>query len=409
MKRLAGFRFDGKRGLAHFEVILPGTKGKGRRRKTEAASDFVDATTKYHAFRRLVLDAGLDAPTTLEGYVEKHGEAIQARVSPRTAARERDHLRVLLAHFGRIPLRRISAASVKDFVAAMQAEGYHATTINNAYAVLRKYLRDAVDRAVLDVFPIRGRARDWHVREPRLRLELTETERTAFLAAFDDETGFREEIARARRNVAPGVARHIPPDWLPEGDEVAKHFERFRRSRLLFVLALETGLSRGDLFALRWDAVDSAKGLIRVTRAKTGREALVPISAALRPALKELRAQRLARRDDRELVLGLYSEMAALRYFATAKKLAGITRRLRFHDLRHSFASRHVSKGTALEVVKEMLGHASIKTTERYSRVTEDAIREAGAALDSKLLNSEVNSGTSAASGGTSDAGGRSD
>src|SRR5450756_2466503 len=101
MKRLSGFRFDAKAKLAHFEVILPHTGGKERRRKSEAAKDTFDATTKYHAFRRLVL-----------------------------------------AHFGKLPLRRISAAGVKDFVAKMETEGYHATTINNAFAVLRKYLRD---------------------------------------------------------------------------------------------------------------------------------------------------------------------------------------------------------------------------------------------------------------------------
>jgi integrase len=417
MKRLPGFRFDAKAKLAHFEVILPHTGGKERRRKSEAAKDTFDATTKYHAFRRLVLDAGLDSPSTLAGYVEKYGEAIQGRVAARTAKREREHLRLLLAHFGKLPLRRISAAGVKDFVAKMEADGYHATTINNAFAVLRKYLRDAVDRGVLDAYPIRGRARDWHVREPRLRLELSDEERAAFLAAFDDEAGFRAEIACTRKASGavaessrfPDGPRSFGGGRRPEGEDVGKHFERFRRSRLLFVLALETGLSRTDLFALRWAAVDSTKNLIRVTRAKTGLDAVIPISAALRPALKELRAQRLARRDDRELVLGGYAEMAALRYFAIAKKLAGITRRFRFHDMRHSFACRHVSNGTRLEVLKEMMGHASIKTTERYSRVTEDAVRKAGQALDSSLLNSDLNSGASAGSGSASGTNGGND
>jgi integrase len=410
MKRLPGFRFDAKAHLAHFEVILPGTNGKGRKRKKESAADIIEATTKYHAFRKLVLDSGLDTPKTFAGYVEKYGEAIQGRVAERTATREREHLRLLLASFGKIPLRRISAAGVKDFVAKMEADGYHATTINNAFAVLRKYLRDAVDRGVLDAYPIRGRARDWRVREPRLRLELTDEERGAFLAAFDDEAGFRAEVERNRKPGSAVESSHFPTGprlfgggRRPEGEDVGKHFDRFRRSRLLFVLALETGLSRGDLFALRWEAVDSTKNLIRVTRAKTGLDAVIPISDTLRPALKELRVQRLARRDGRDLVLGGYSEMAALRYFAIAKKLAGVTRRFRFHDMRHSFACRHVSNGTRLEILKEMMGHASIKTTERYSRVTEDAVRQAGQALDSTLLNSKMNS--EAPAGGAASAG----
>ena len=84
--------------------------------------------------------------------------------------------------------------------------------------------------------------------------------------------------------------------------------------------------------------------------------------------------------------------MTANRYFKIAKKLAGITRRVRFHDLRHSFGCYQVSNGTSIETLQKMMGHADIKTTARYARVTEAAVLAAGEAIDRRRLNYFLNS-----------------
>jgi site-specific recombinase XerD len=66
-----------------------------------------------------------------------------------------------------------------------------------------------------------------------------------------------------------------------------------------------------------------------------------------------------------------------------AKKIAGITCRCRFHDLRHSFASRLASKGVSLQVIAKALGHTSSSTAERYARPNEEALQTVRDALDS--------------------------
>jgi site-specific recombinase XerD len=75
-----------------------------------------------------------------------------------------------------------------------------------------------------------------------------------------------------------------------------------------------------------------------------------------------------------------YSESTIKRYFTTAKAIAGITRRFRFHDQRHTFASTLASKGINSFTLRDLLGHTSTRTTERYARPsaeTLEAVRQA--------------------------------
>ena len=65
-----------------------------------------------------------------------------------------------------------------------------------------------------------------------------------------------------------------------------------------------------------------------------------------------------------------------------ALKRAGITD-LRWHDLRHEYASRLVERGSSLSLVRDLLGHASIVTTERYDNQTQEALFQAASKLES--------------------------
>lgn len=101
-----------------------------------------------------------------------------------------------------------------------------------------------------------------------------------------------------------------------------------------------------------------------VRTAKTGADVEIPISADALGALEELR---LAHGCGGRLFPG-FSEMRVRRAFDLAKKLAGITRRLRLHDLRHGLGSRLASRGVSLPVIGKLLGHSTYRMTERYAR-----------------------------------------
>jgi integrase len=139
--------------------------------------------------------------------------------------------------------------------------------------------------------------------------------------------------------------------------------------RPFFVVALTTGLRLGDLCRLSWENVRWKEGWIQLVMEKTKREVIVPIAAPCAAALRECQARPVVG----ELVFvdegGLPLSITRIRRtFALAKKLAGITRKVRFHDLRHTYGSSLASDGLSLAIIGKVMGHADQATTARYAR-----------------------------------------
>jgi integrase len=157
-----------------------------------------------------------------------------------------------------------------------------------------------------------------------------------------------------------------------------------------FLCALRTGLRAGELFALRWQDVDLVKGVIRVTwnythgrlgSPKSGRGRTVQMSPELRAALvahRHLQGELVFPWND-----GSYLNTNRVKHpFRTCTRAAGIPE-IRLHDLRHTFASQLVMQGAPLRVVQELLGHADISMTMRYSHLGPNAAVAYVQALDS--------------------------
>jgi integrase len=397
-----GFRFDARRGIAKFSVIVPRTNARRRRKKTIRVGKRDEALERWAEFRDEVLRGGTPARakvTTFADYIASHFVDYVRRVSPATAKSYEQIVRIhLLPFFGGRRLDEISMALVRDFAGHLKryrsesgsrmGRPLSPSSVNDCLSVLRVLVRDAHERGAIENLPWRGRWPREKV-EP-LRLELTPEERQRFLSVFDDEDAFRRHIAetRSRGKVARsarfgGSLRSFGGGRHPDGMAVGAHFSRFRVLKPLFIVALETGLRRSDLLSLRWRSVDLENGWIRITMGKTKREALVPISAACRGALAERQERApfaefvFTREDGRSL-----SWTTIQKTFLLAKALAGITRRLRFHDLRHTFGCRLASRGVSIQVIAKAMGHASVHVTERYARPSEEAMQAVRIALD---------------------------
>ncbi|MCL2875137.1 MAG: site-specific integrase [Betaproteobacteria bacterium] len=152
-------------------------------------------------------------------------------------------------------------------------------------------------------------------------------------------------------------------------------------------LALNTGCRRGELLGLEWSRVDLKANLILLGEldTKAGRRRSVPLNAGARAALLNLARFRatycpaspwvFAKKDG--------SRQATLKdAFRGALCIAGIED-FRIHDLRHTCASWLVSAGQPLPAVRDLLGHASVKMTERYAHLAPENVRAAVAVLDS--------------------------
>ena len=135
--------------------------------------------------------------------------------------------------------------------------------------------------------------------------------------------------------------------------------------RPVIIAALQTGMRKSEILTLKWFQVDFNKGFIDILKTKSGKERKIPISNKLDKVLRALFAVSdsdyvFVNPETKEPYTDLHKS------FNSLLKRAGIEN-FRFHDLRHTVATRLVSKGIDLAVVKEILGHTKIETTMRYS------------------------------------------
>ncbi len=150
--------------------------------------------------------------------------------------------------------------------------------------------------------------------------------------------------------------------------------------RTITLFALNTGLRRGEIFNLQWPDVDLERARIIVRKTKSCQERFVPMNRTIRELLLSL-----VRASDHVFPSprtgGRLVDLK--KGFSRAVHEAGITN-FRFHDLRHTFATRLADAGTDVFTLKEILGHADVKTTMIYVHVSREAGRRAVEKLDAK-------------------------
>jgi len=263
--------------------------------------------------------------------------------------------------FGKQYLHRISAADVQKFVSEkITNEELSPKTVINILIPLKEMFKHAV------VWGLIKRDPTIYVKRPRV-----ETEEMDFLNP--------EEIRLFLDNV---------------GSEYYA----------LFLTAVMTGMRRGELLALQWGDIDWNSNQISVRRSIFRGEFINPksknsirrivISPVLRQELEQYRL--LTRKSDRELVfsngngLPLDPDNLVKRGFYPALDRAGL-RRIRFHDLRHTYASLLISQGENIKFIQSQLGHASAKTTlDRYGHLMPNLENDAARRLDKTVFGNFV-------------------
>lgn len=155
----------------------------------------------------------------------------------------------------------------------------------------------------------------------------------------------------------------------------ACHGER-QHLKAILICALDTGMRRGEIFSLVWSDIDFESGLItiRAFNTKTMRERRIGMTERLTAELESLSGY-----QNGDLVFGIKTHCQ--HSFDKAKKKAGLSD-LRFHDLRHTHATRLVGAQMPLAEVGRVLGHTQPSTTFRYVNINADTARRAADLLN---------------------------
>ncbi|MCX5815318.1 MAG: site-specific integrase [Proteobacteria bacterium] len=145
--------------------------------------------------------------------------------------------------------------------------------------------------------------------------------------------------------------------------------------RALLILALHTGMRRGEILNIRWEDVDFERKLITVMESKNGDKRGIPMSNLVFQTLKSYRE-----RGIKGKVFNISVRSIREAYDKAILK-AGIND-FHFHDLRHTFATRLVQNGVDLYKIKEILGHKTINMTLRYAHHYPESLRGSIEILD---------------------------
>ena len=259
------------------------------------------------------------------------------------------YLRVhLVPFFGKTSLDDINVDFIEDFIATKRAEGKAIKSIRNYLGLLHALFALALKRG-------------WCMTNP--------------VAAIDKPRGSHNHDIRYLNG--DGLEALL----LATPDTELGHLEQ-----TLYLTAAMTGLRRGELLALRWQDVDFDAGVVRVRRTYSRGEfgtpksrrsnRAVPLSERLTLALRRQR-EAATFRADLDLVFArpetghVLDPSKVRKRFQAAARRAGL-RPVRFHDLRHSFATRMAAAGAPLRAIQEWMGHSDQRTTMIYSHFAPD-------------------------------------
>lgn len=172
----------------------------------------------------------------------------------------------------------------------------------------------------------------------------------------------------------PGRLRYLRAE---EVEVLVKSCHGYLRS--IVMTALNTGMRRGEILALRWKDVDLENRKITVRNTKNNETRVIPVNKTLYEELLNL-----SKESGSEYVFsnGEGRPFGDIKKgFSSALKRAGIED-FRFHDLRHTFGSHLVMQGVDLKTVQQLMGHKVIKMTMRYSHLSPEYVQEAIERLD---------------------------
>ena len=253
---------------------------------------------------------------------------------------DQEMLRRLLNEFGNVRLSKITSWQIEQIKFKLKKSGLSGSRVNRYLATLSALF---------------SRCQEWEL-----------------------FTG-NNPVKKIRRfKESPGRIRYLTKE------EIERLLENCNEQlRPVVLCALGTGMRQGEIFNLLWRDVDLEAGLIHIVNSKTNRRRDIPMNHAIKGLMKNLHLKRngdwvFCHNDGRRWTTFMRgSWVSAIR----DAKLQGV----RFHDLRHTFASHLAIAGESLFAIQELLGHTTLTMTRRYSHLSPQAMRKAVGVMNGLL------------------------
>jgi integrase len=315
---------------------------------------------------------------TVGQWLETWLNSIREEVSPKTHERYGELVRhFLVPELGGLPLQKLTSVSIQAAYTKWSTEGRRDGKSGGLSPRTRRHIHRVLFAAL-------SRA----------------TEHDPPLLSRNPAAIFKKRLPKVERKQTATLT----------AAQSARLLECIRHSRVYWpvLIALATGMRRGEICALRWKNVDLDRGMVRVVESleqtktalrfkapKTERHRAITLPAYATEELRRLRIEQTEEllllgvgRTGETLVCGRadgepHRPLSLTYEFARLMRRITDLPRVRFHDLRHSHATQLLASGVHPKIVMERLGHSTITTTlDLYSHVTDTMQSDAAQKLD---------------------------
>ena len=271
---------------------------------------------------------------------------VKLQLSKRTFEHYSNVLRLhILPKFGKLELQQVQMIHAHKLIEDLQNKGHNSKGINLILGVFKRVLIEATRESRLEKNPFQ------YLRE------------------------MKEEPS---------------PDVYMTSDEIQKILESSKGHyfQSLFILAINTGMRRGEIAGLCWDKVNFKTGLIEISRIRdrnglgdrtktyTSRR-FIPMNAVVRNHLEGLKEKAVGHLVVTDEAGRAFDVNHLNRDFTKFQKRACLTQHFRFHDLRHTFASHFMMNGGNIYDLQKILGHSSLEMTQRYAHLAPEHLIQA--------------------------------
>jgi integrase len=343
--------------------------GRGQRVRIGPAGTFTLRQAEERA--KAILrdpDAALKKQTdalTLSEYLKAHYTG-HALAKLKNGQQSIDRVNAVWGSFLNKRLSDITAKDIDKFRDKRINAGTAPATVNRDVAALSGVLSHWVRNNKGTVHPL----------DDLESLRVADDERVRYLAP-DESSRLRQALAdrdaqaAAERLSANKWRAERGRDLMPEINGYCDHITP------MVLLSLNTGLRQGELFSLAWESVDLSLKTITVlaSHSKGNNTRMIPLNTEAHAVLTTIKPETAKGHVFKSPVTGGRFNNVK-KAWAEITKAAGLPD-LRWHDLRHDFASQLVMKGAPLFTVQKLMGHANSKMTQRYAKLAPSTLADA--------------------------------